>query len=214
MNDLRFDLRPNVTSSGKGVVFIVDSFNEERPGFIMLDLGTGKSWRRLTQHPSTLRVYDNVGMYQNTVFYQKPPKGQLTHLPKGNDGATISADGEMMYYSPMTSDNLYSIPTKRLLDNSVPLAEQAASNAVSDLGQRGGLANGFESDSNGLIYMAMPESNAINIYDPKTLQTTTFVRDPRILWPDSMTVAEDGYLYVNINQRTVSTFRSSSRGFD
>jgi sugar lactone lactonase YvrE len=114
----------------------------------------------------------------------------------------------------MTSDNLYSIPTKRLLNNSVPLAEQAASNAVNNLGQRGGLANGFESDSNGLIYMAMPESNAINIYDPKTLQATTFVRDPRILWPDSMTVAENGYLYVNINQRTVSTFRSSSRGFN
>lgn len=55
MNDVRFDLRANVTASGQGVAYIVDSSDEGRNGFIVLDLGTGESWRRLTQHVSTLR---------------------------------------------------------------------------------------------------------------------------------------------------------------
>lgn len=30
--------------------------------------------------------------------------------------------------------------------------------------------------------------------------TTPYVRDPRILWPDSANVGWDGYIYFNINQ--------------
>ena len=29
---------------------------------------------------------------------------------------------------------------------------------------------------------------------------TTLVHDPRLLWPDTMSVTDDGYLYVNANQ--------------
>ena len=32
--------------------------------------------------------------------------------------------------------------------------------------------------------------NAIYDYDPSDLQTHGFVRDPRILWPDSTSIAE------------------------
>lgn len=42
MNDVRFDMRSNITQAGKGVAYIVDSSNEGRNGFIVLDLGTGK----------------------------------------------------------------------------------------------------------------------------------------------------------------------------
>ncbi|KAL9618735.1 MAG: hypothetical protein Q9160_006614 [Pyrenula sp. 1 TL-2023] len=194
MNDLRFDF-------ANQVAYIVDSSDEGRNGFIVLNLTTGDSHRRLTQHPSTLRVQNNVPQYQNKILYlQQPENAQLSHLPEGLDGLTLSADGETAYYSPLTSDYLYSIPTSYLRNNTPPLAEQAAFNAVQNLGQRGGMANGFESDSNNLIYMAMPESNTIAAYDPSTLQASVFVRDPRILWPDSMAMASDGYLYVNINQ--------------
>lgn len=194
MNDLRFDFTHSVA-------YIVDSSDEGRNGFIVLNLTTGDAHRRLTQHPSTLRVQNNVPQYQNRILYlQQPGNAQLSHLPEGLDGLTLSADGGTAYYSPLTSDYLYSIPTSYLRNNTPPLAEQAAWNAVANLGQRGGMANGFESDSNNQIYMAMPESNTIAAYDPSTLQASVFVRDPRIVWPDSMAIASDGYLYVNINQ--------------
>ena len=58
MNDVRFDLR-----AGYNVAYIVDSSNEDRNGFIMLNLTGGSSWRRLTQHPSVLRTYNGLPSY-------------------------------------------------------------------------------------------------------------------------------------------------------
>lgn len=46
----------------------------------------------------------------------------------------------------------------------------------------------------------MPEHNAIYYFDPSDGLTKPFVRDPRMIWPDGASIAEDGYLYMNINQ--------------
>jgi hypothetical protein len=75
MNDLHFNMRPNVTASGGGIAYIVDSSNEGRNCFIMIDLGTGESWRQLTQHRSVLRVYADVPSYNSIPFYPRQ-KGQ------------------------------------------------------------------------------------------------------------------------------------------
>lgn len=201
MNDVRFDMRSGVGPSGKGVAYIVDSSDEGRPGFIILDLGSGNAWRRLTQHPSVLRVENDVPSYQGHPFYQRTLGTGVTHLKEGLDGIQISPDGQTIYYSALTSNYLYSVPTSVLLVNDTdPLAEQRASNAVSNKGQRGGNANGFEGDSNGLIYQLMPTHNGIFYYDPSDFQTHGFATDPRVIWPDSATIASDGYIYVNINQ--------------
>ncbi|KAK5944418.1 hypothetical protein PMZ80_003700 [Knufia obscura] len=196
MNDIRFDLRPNVNTA-----YIVDSSNEGRTGFIMLNLTDGTSYRRLTQHPSTLRIPNDVPSYQGHPFYYRVPGMPLSHQQEGLDGIQISPDGDHIYYSPINSRYLYRIPTASLLvTDDDPLAEQQASNNVTNLGQRGAEANGFEGDSNGLIYMCMPENNAIYYYDPNDLQVHGFVRDPRIIWPDGATIGADGYLYMMINQ--------------
>lgn len=202
MNDLRFDMRPNATASGQGIAYIVDSSNEGRTGFIMLDLGTGESWRQLSQHPSTLRTYEDVPSYQGIPFYQRSPGLPLTNIQEGLDGAELSLYGDVMYYSSLTSDYLYSIETQYLRPNPANdvLASKRASNNVKNLGQRGGNANGFAGDSNGAVYMLMPEQNAIYIYNTTTLQAEAYIRDPRIFWPDSANVGFDGYIYLNINQ--------------
>jgi sugar lactone lactonase YvrE len=202
MNDIRFDLRPNLTSSGAGIAYIVDSSDEGRPGFIMLDLGTGESWRRLTQHPSVLRVDRDVPSYQGMPFYQRSIGTPIQTLREGLDGIQVSPDGERVYYSALTSTYLYSVPTKNLRSrvSDDPLAEIEAANNVTNHGQRGGNANGFEGDTNGLIYQLIPEHNAVYAYNPETLQTEPFVRDPRIIWPDGASIGEDGYMYLNINQ--------------
>jgi sugar lactone lactonase YvrE len=202
MNDIRFDLRPNLTSSGAGIAYIVDSSDEGRPGFIMLDLGTGESWRRLTQHPSVLRVDRDVPSYQGMPFYQRSIGTPIQTLREGLDGIQVSPDGETVYYSALTSTYLYSVPTKNLRSrvSENQLAEIEAANNVTNHGQRGGNANGFEGDTNGLIYQLIPEHNAVYAYNPATLQTEPFVRDPRIIWPDGASIGEDGYMYLNINQ--------------
>jgi hypothetical protein len=203
MNDIRLDLRPSTTPSRQGIAYIVDSSDEGRPGFIILDLGTRHSWRRLTQHPSVLRGERDVPSYVGAPFYvrqrQQDIGRSVLNIQEGLDGIQISPDGNTIYYSPLTSDYLYSIPTSALRANG-PLAEQRARSAVRNLGQRGGNANGFEGDDSGKVYMLMPEQNAVYYYDPSDGLTYPFVRDQRMLWPDSASVGGDGYIYVNVNQ--------------
>lgn len=196
LNDLRLDLRPDVNTA-----YLVDSSNEGRPGFIVLDLTTGASHRRLTQHPSVLTDYNALPSYQGRPFSYRPPNQPRSFFPEGLDGIQLSPDGEYVYYSALTSLDLYRVPAANLrIDDSNVLAEAMASGNVSWLGQRGGPANGFEGDSNGLIYMCMPGENAVYVYDPRDLGVHAFVRDSRILWPDGASVGEDGYIYVVVNQ--------------
>jgi sugar lactone lactonase YvrE len=209
MNDIRFDLRSNVSSGGQGVAYIIDSSDEGRSGFIMLDLGTEESWRRLTQHPSVLHVDKDVPSYQGIPFYQRTTDMPINTLREGLDGIQITPDGSRIYYSPLTSKYLYSVPTANLLARDTdPLAELAASGNVSNHGQRGGDGNGFEGDSSGLIYQLMPEQNGVYYYDPRDLQTHPFVGDPRVIWPDSASIGADGYLYVDINQLAYQPMRN------
>ncbi|MCJ1306688.1 hypothetical protein MMC25_000331 [Agyrium rufum] len=201
LNDVRIDFNPNVTESGQGIAYMVDSSSEGRNGFIMLDLGTGESWRQLTLHPSTLSVQNVVDSYLGVPFYQVAPKAkQFTHVQEGIDGIQLSPAGDIIYYSPLTSNYLYSIESKYLRDHTSAAADQNASNNVKNLGQRGGDGNGFEGDSNGLIYQLIPGQNSIVAWDPSKSMNVGFVRDPRIIWPDSASVAEDGYFYFNVNQ--------------
>ncbi|KAH0283084.1 hypothetical protein M436DRAFT_51619 [Aureobasidium namibiae CBS 147.97] len=202
LNDLRFDLRANVSgTAGEGIAYLVDSSNEGRNAMIMVDLKTGESWRRLNQDHSVLRVPNDVPTYFGKPFYFKQLGMPISWQQEGLDGLQLSTDGKTAYYSPLTSKTLYSIPTVNLRErDSNPLAEIWAHSNVSSKGQRGGDANGFEGDSSGKIYQLMPEQNAVYYFDPSDGQTHGFLRDPRILWPDGATVGADGYIYLNINQ--------------
>lgn len=202
LNDVRIDLRSSLSdTTGQGVAYLVDSSDEGRPGFIILDLGTGTSWRRLTQDPSVLRVQGDIPSYLQKPFYYRPPNMPISSLREGLDGIQLSGDGSRVYYSPLTSRELYSVPSANLRTRPQdPLAELAAHGNISSHGRRGGDGNGFEGDDKGRIYMLMPESNGVYYYDPNDLQVHGWFSDPRVIWPDSANVGQDGYMYININQ--------------
>ncbi|KAI5359168.1 putative major royal jelly protein/protein yellow [Septoria linicola] len=203
LNDLRFDFNPELSgTTGKGVAYLVDSSNEGRPGFIMVDLGSGESWRRLDQDASTLRGANALPSYFGMPKYIIQKGSAISWQKEGLDGLQLSPDGERMYYSPLSTNYLWSVPTANLrLQDSVDASAEVFAHAnVSNHGARGGNANGFEGDTNGLIYQLMPEQNAVYYFDPTDGLTKPFVRDPRVLWPDGGSIGTDGYLYLNINQ--------------
>lgn len=95
LNDLRFDQRKNITESGGGIAYLVDSSNEGRNGFIILDLGTGESWRMLNQHKSVLRVQEDVPSYNGLPFYLRETGMGVGFQQEGLDGLELGLWGDV-----------------------------------------------------------------------------------------------------------------------
>ena len=115
----------------------------------------------------------------------------------GSDGIAISPDGARLYYCPLGSRKFYSVDTDALVNRS--LDEQQVAATVADEGDRGGASDGLESDAAGYIYSTNYEHNAILRRHPDG-KWDTVTHDPRLLSPDTLSLAADGYLYVTANQ--------------
>jgi sugar lactone lactonase YvrE len=193
LNDVRFDLR----RGAEGTAFITDSSTPGPNGIIVVDLASGKSWRRLNNHPSTRPDANFVPVVEGEVLQFRIP-GQPPHrFAVGADGIAISPDGKILYYCPLTSRHLYSVSVAALVDPSKSDAEVAAT--VADYGEKGGASDGLESDMQGRVYLGDYEHNAVR-RRISSGDIETLVHDPRLLWPDTMSLAADGYLYVTANQ--------------
>jgi sugar lactone lactonase YvrE len=70
---------------------------------------------------------------------------------------------------------------------------------VKDEGDKGGAADGLESDEAGHLYATNYEHNAVLRRSPDGVWETV-VHDPCLLWPDTLSVAANGYLYITANQ--------------
>lgn len=192
---MRFDLRRGEA----GVAFITDSADSGPNGILVVDLATGEAWRRLHEHPSTKAVQppDLLPVVEGRVFLERPPRGDPKPVTMGADGIAISADGSRLYYCPLASRRWYSVSADALADRTVSDDEVAAT--VLDAGDKGGMSDGLETDDAGRLYLTSGEHDAILRRVPDgTVETP--VHDPRLLWPDTMSVAADGYLYVTANQ--------------
>ena len=195
LNDVRFDLRRGEA----GVAYITDSSDSGPNGIIVVDLASGESWRRLHEHPSTkaepLRTFRPV--VEGRPFLERPADGDPKPVSMGADGIAIAADGSRLHYCPLASRRWYNVATDALADRRVTDDEVAAT--VRDEGDKGGGSDGLETDDAGRLYLTSYEHNAVLRRRPDG-EYETVVHDPRLLWPDTMSVAADGHLYVTANQ--------------
>lgn len=198
LNDVRFDLRPEITASGKGVAYITDSSSEGRNGIVIVDLGTGKSWRHLDRLSKVHPLDQYVAYVQGVPLYQCQPNAPYTYTAFGSDGITLSADGNTLYWKLVAGRYLYSVPTK-YLRNDGPYSEIAVEENVVQHTESG-VTDGMETDTNNYIYHGNMEQDAVSFFNPKNGTDTLFVRDPRINWVDTFSTGFDGYLYFTNNQ--------------
>jgi sugar lactone lactonase YvrE len=114
----------------------------------------------------------------------------------GSDGIAIGADGKRLYYCPLMSRRLYSVSAEALADPA--LSEEQVAKTVEDLGDKGA-SDGLESDAEGRVYATNYETNSV-LRRSADGRYETLVHDPRVLWPDTLSLASDGYLYFTANQ--------------
>jgi sugar lactone lactonase YvrE len=200
------DRADNHFSSGKGVAYITDSSAEGRNALIVVDLGTGQSWRHLDLHPSVMPDEGLMTSYNNQAFLPiSPLTGMYSQFTYGVNGMALSSDGEWLYYTALASRVWYRVPTSllRVPSTGVGMNAMAAWRVrrnVQLMGRNPSHAAGFEADTTGAIYLTAPEANAIYKFDPNTMQNEVYVQDGLIQWPDTLSVAQDGRMYMTVNQ--------------
>ena len=189
LNDVRFDLR----FGREGTAYITDSGDS---GIITVDLASGLATRHLDKDKSTQVVSKFVPYVEGRAMYSTKPGQFPDYVQFASDGIALSADGSRLFYCPLASRRLYSVSTALLRNGKA--SEQVIENSVVDHGEKG-LSDGLESDAQGRVYVTLPEQNAIARRLPNSLYQTV-VHDPRMLWPDTMSLANNGYLYFTSNQ--------------
>ncbi|TFW13804.1 L-dopachrome tautomerase-related protein [Duganella callida] len=192
VNDVRFDFRVGA----QGVAYVTDSSLSGPGAIIVLDLASGKAQRRLSGHASTSPDPDFIPTVEGESMKVRTGDGSTQKFTVASDGIALSADGQTLYYSPLSSRHLYSVPAALLRDPKVSEAQLAA--AVKDLGEKGA-SDGLEADANGALYATDYEHNSIRKRAPDG-SWTTIASDGRLLWPDTMSIGPDGYLYFTANQ--------------
>jgi len=193
VNDMRFDFRVGK----EGVAYVTDSSVSGPGAIIVVDLASGNATRRLSGVKSTSVDPSFTPLIEGRpALVTKNDKGDAGLLSVASDGIALSSDGQTLYFCPLSSRHLYSVSTALLRDPSV--SDTELEKAVIDLGEKGA-SDGLEADANGAVYAGDYEHNAIR----KRLsdgQWQTLVEDSRLLWPDTLSIGPDGYLYFTANQ--------------
>lgn len=194
LNDVRFDLR----RGKEGMAFITDSSSTGANAIIIVDLETGKSWRRLNNHPSTKAedIDTFLPIVEGQPLMSRPQNAESSAFKVGADGIAISSNGDRLYYCPLSGRTLYSVSIDALVE---PASEAEVAKTVINHGNKGGASDGLESDAENRIYVTDYEDNAILRRLPNGMYETV-VHDSRVLWPDTLSLASDGYLYFTANQ--------------
>lgn len=180
MNDLRVDL----THGDRGTAYVTDSSFKQSPALVVVDVATGRQRRVLEHHVSTQPVPGFLAVLDGTPLRYDPD--HPTFPTGGADAITLSADSRTLYFAPLTSRRLYSIPTAVLSD--FHASEATIEAAVKDEGEKG-FADGIATDPANRIYTTDSEHDAVLRRWPDG-HFDTVGRDPRLVWADGIFATE------------------------
>lgn len=192
VNDMRFDFRVGQA----GTIYVTDSSVSGPGAIIVVDIESGRAVRRLSGDASTSVDKSFVPVVEGKTMMNRAADGKTSPFGVASDGIALSADGKTLYFSPLSSRHLYAVPTQLLRDPAASDAQISA--AVKDLGEKGA-SDGMEADADGAVYATDYEHNGIRKRLPDG-SWETIVHDPRALWPDTLSIGPDGYLYFTANQ--------------
>jgi sugar lactone lactonase YvrE len=192
LNDVRFDLK----RGSEGMAYITDSSAEGANGIIVVDLGSGRSWRKLNDDRSTKSDPDFAAVMDQQPFMMRKPSQPAKKVEVGSDGIAMGADRERLWFCPLTSRKLHNVSLDLLSD------EKSTDRQVLDdmkTESRNFASDGLESDAQGRLYLTDWEHNAVVVRNSNG-QYKVLVGDPKMLWPDTLSLAHDGRLYFTANE--------------
>ncbi|GGF28111.1 hypothetical protein GCM10010954_29010 [Halobacillus andaensis] len=192
LNDVRFDFRVG----NEGYAYITDSSSKGPGAIIVVDLENGNAFRRLNGANSTSPDPYILPKVEGEILMNRNKDGSTSPFRLASDGITISPDGEILFFCPLTSRHLFSISTEALRDRTI--SDMDLLYQVEHWGEKGA-SDGMITGAKGTVYAGDYENNSIRKILPNGIMET-IAHDPRILWPDTFSIGPDQYLYVIVNQ--------------
>ncbi|KYN03366.1 Protein yellow [Cyphomyrmex costatus] len=173
-----------------GMAYITDTDTTD-PGIIVYSLRDNNSWK--IRHDSMRAKSEAVGFMVAKTHVINP-----VHV----DGIALSpasSSNRQIYYSPLSSFHLYSIPVFALKNNMTNIDQY-----VKELGRKTSQTDGMAMSSTGVLYFGLLADDAIAMWDTKN---TPFTVGQRIIsrdhvltqWPDSFAFDEDGNFWCVTN---------------
>ncbi|MBE9583553.1 gluconolactonase [Mucilaginibacter sp. JRF] len=182
LNDIRVDTE-------KGLGYLSDP---GQAAIVVLDLVSGKTRSVLKKQSSTLADTNVVLKYDGVEMRDKDGKPFRSNV----NGIALTKDNKFFYFKPINQEHLYRVETKYLADTK--LSDDELSAKVQDMGAVG-ITHGLEADRKGNVYLTTSIDYTIKYISPDG-KLNTLVQDSRIIWPDSMGIGTDGYLYFSCAQ--------------
>jgi sugar lactone lactonase YvrE len=179
LNDLA--VHPN----GEHVYISEASIFAKTPALIVYDVNTGKARRVLEGHRSVMPDH-----YYITVDGSPIEVFGLFAVRPGVDSIALDDKGEWLYFAAVTAEKMYRVRTADLGD--VSLTESELESRVEVVGDKT-VSDGIV--FNGDLFLTDPEHNALIRMSTKG-ELTTLLKDPRLRWPDGLSMGPDGWLYV------------------
>ncbi|MBX3170413.1 MAG: FKBP-type peptidyl-prolyl cis-trans isomerase [Candidatus Eremiobacteraeota bacterium] len=180
LNDVRVDTR-------REVAYITDSGVSGNNAIIVVDLKSGKSWRKLDGHKSVEEEPNFVPLVENKPLY----RANFQPMTIGVDGIALSPEGDRLYYSVLSGRKLFSVATEQL-------RESDGEPQVKEEGDKGGASDGLEMDAEGNLYATNYEHACI-MKRHKDGHYSVLTQLDAKWWPDSLSI-NGGYLYFTANQ--------------
>lgn len=187
LNDLVIDY-----ARGKaGYAYITDSGAQGPNAIIVVDLDSGKSWRRLSGDAS-------VRTNQRPGFGIATESGPIT-VTAGADGIALSPDGRTLWWTPLGSYDLCSIDTDIL---TAPHAgdDEIARHVVRH-DARSFASDGLDCDREGRVYFTDVTNGTLQRLIPAENRYETLLRGEHyFIWPDALKLGPDRIVYITDSQ--------------
>lgn len=201
-----------------GFAYITDNSGAD-PGIVVYSKRLNRAWK--VRESNSMRAAQNAREFvvngTNLNFaihidgialgpYYNPDTGSTSSGTAPQFNALNDNYERNVYYCPLSSYHLYSVPASLLRDPE--FARKATPRdvlgAVTDLGLKISQTDGMIMDNQGVLYYGLLKEHAIaswDSYKPFTYDNQLIIAkdDSFIQWTDGMSFDEEGYLYVVVN---------------
>lgn len=186
-NDFAIDLKHGVLVAADEAIGEASEGIGMTAALVVTDIATGQS-RRLLQ--GDVHVIPNTDPIRWVA--QAGQKQASWGLRVGVDGITLDRNQEWLYFSPLSSYEMYRVRMTDVLDTNLSNVQLSAKvEFYAHKPYNGGLTI----DANNNLYLTEVGRHTIGIIPPDTRQYRDYVSDPNMIWPDGVTYISDGFIY-------------------